>query len=72
MNEKLDQIEKNQMWQFIPRSINKNGIGTKWVFRNILNENGCILRNSAKMVYRGYDQVEGIDYEDNFALVARL
>ena len=34
MNEELDQIEKNQTWELVPRPANKNIIGTKWVFWN--------------------------------------
>ena len=38
MDEELDQIEKNDTWEQVPRPKNKNVIGTKWVFRNKLNE----------------------------------
>jgi hypothetical protein len=34
----LNQIEKNETWELVPRPTNKNVIGTKWVFRNKLNE----------------------------------
>lgn len=34
MNEQLPQIKKNQTWELVPRVVEKNGIGTKWVFRN--------------------------------------
>jgi hypothetical protein len=40
MDEELDQIEKNDNWELVPRPKNKNVIGTKWVFRNKLNEDG--------------------------------
>ena len=40
MNEELYQIEKNDTWELVPRPKNKNVIGTKWVFRNKLNEDG--------------------------------
>jgi len=40
MDEELDQIEKNDTWELVPRPKNKNVIGTKWVFRNKLNEDG--------------------------------
>jgi hypothetical protein len=40
MNEELDQIEKNDTWELVPRPKNKNVINTKWVFRNKLNEDG--------------------------------
>ena len=40
MNEEIKQIEKNKTWTFLPRPKDKNVIGTKWVFRNKLNEDG--------------------------------
>jgi hypothetical protein len=40
MDEELDQIDKNDTWELVPRPKNKNVISTKWVFRNKLNEDG--------------------------------
>eukprot|EP00253_Pinus_taeda_P028508 PITA_28508 len=37
MNEELDQIEKNNTWELVPRPNDKNVIGTKWIFKNKLN-----------------------------------
>ena len=42
------------------------------MFRNKLDENGIIIRNDARLVAQWYNQQEGIDYEETFALVARL
>ena len=38
MNEELDQIEKNNTWELVPRPEDKNVIGSKWVFKNKMNE----------------------------------
>ncbi|GJW29651.1 retrovirus-related pol polyprotein from transposon TNT 1-94 [Tanacetum coccineum] len=45
---------------------------TKWVFRNKLDENGIVSRNKAKLVAQGYNQQEGIYYDETYASVARL
>jgi hypothetical protein len=72
MDEELDQIEKNDTWELVPRPKNKNVIGTKWVFRNKLNEDGQVTRNKARLVCKGYAQIEGIDFEETYAPVARM
>ena len=71
MNEEIEQIEKNNTWTLVPRPKDKNVIGTKWGFRNKLNENGEVKRNKERLVYKGYDQ-EGVDYGETFAPVERL
>jgi hypothetical protein len=40
MDKELDQIERNDNWESVPRPRYKNVISTKWVFRNKLNEDG--------------------------------
>jgi hypothetical protein len=72
MDEELDQIEKNDTWELVPRLKSKNAIGTKQVFRNKLNEYGQVTRNKAILVCKGYTQVEGIDFEETFAPVSRM
>jgi hypothetical protein len=72
MDEELDQIEKNDTWELVPRPKNKNVIGTKWVFMNKLNEDGQVTRNKGRLVCKGYAQIEGIDFEETFAPVARM
>jgi hypothetical protein len=40
MNEELDQIEKNNTRELVPRPEDKNVIGSKWVLWNKINEKG--------------------------------
>ena len=70
MDESNERI--NNTWELVPRPLNKNVNGAKWVFRNKLDETGNITRNKPRLVCKGYAQVEGIDYGETCAHVARM
>ena len=72
MHEELEQFERNGVWNLVPRPEHQTIIGTKWIFKNKLNEEGKIIRNKARLVAQGYVQEEGINYEETYAPVARL
>ncbi|GKC63163.1 retrovirus-related pol polyprotein from transposon TNT 1-94 [Tanacetum coccineum] len=63
---------RSQAQDHIPLPMSQFVIGTKWVFRNKLDENGIVSRNKARLVAQGYNQQEGIDYDETYAQVARL
>ncbi|GKB96672.1 retrovirus-related pol polyprotein from transposon TNT 1-94 [Tanacetum coccineum] len=48
MQEELNQFIANEVWELVPQSRNMTLIGTKWVFRNKLDENGIVSRNKAR------------------------
>jgi hypothetical protein len=72
MNDELDQIEKNNTWEMVQRPKGKNIIGSKWIFKNKLNEQGQVIKNKARLVCKGYARIEGMDFGETFAPVARL
>ena len=72
MNDELDQIDKSQNLEPVPRTKGMNVIGTKSIFKNKFNEHVHVTRNKARLVCKGYTQVEGVDFEETFAPVGRL
>ncbi|WKA07524.1 hypothetical protein VitviT2T_025341 [Vitis vinifera] len=72
MQDELNQFERSEVWELVSRPSNQSVIGTRWVFRNKMDENGTIVRNKARLVVQGFNQEEMIDYEETFAPVARL
>ncbi|GJU86543.1 retrovirus-related pol polyprotein from transposon TNT 1-94 [Tanacetum coccineum] len=66
MQEELNQFIANDVWELVPQPKNMTIIGTKWVFRNKLDENGIVSRNKARLVAQGYNQQEGINYDETY------
>ena len=56
MQEELNQFERNNVWELVPRLKDQSVIGTKWIFKNKSDENGDIFRNKARLVAQGYNQ----------------
>ncbi|GKC27792.1 retrovirus-related pol polyprotein from transposon TNT 1-94 [Tanacetum coccineum] len=72
MQDELNQFAKNKVWTLVPTPYGKTIIGSKWVFRNKRDETGIVIENKARLIAQGYNQQEGIDYDETFALVVRL
>ena len=72
MQEELAEFKWNAVWKLIPKPKGHTIVGTRWVFRNKLDELGAVIRNKARLVAQGYHQQEWIDYDETFAPVARI
>ncbi|GKB34481.1 putative ribonuclease H-like domain-containing protein [Tanacetum coccineum] len=72
MQDELLQFKLLNVWTLVDLPRDKWAIGTKWVFRNKKDERGIVVKNKARLVAQGHTQEEGIDYDEVFALVARI
>nr|GEW20783.1 retrovirus-related Pol polyprotein from transposon TNT 1-94 [Tanacetum cinerariifolium] len=72
MQEELNEFERLEVWELIPRPDKVIVIILKWIYKVKLDALGGILKNKARLVARGYHQEEGIDFDESFAPVARL
>ena len=65
-------VFKNHTWEVIDLPIRKKPVRCKWVFTIKFKVDGSIERYKAKLVAKGYTQTFGIDYQETFALVAKM
>nr|GEU32921.1 retrovirus-related Pol polyprotein from transposon TNT 1-94 [Tanacetum cinerariifolium] len=72
MQAELNEFEHLKVWELVPRLDCVMAITLKWIYKVKLNKLGGVLKNKARLVTRGYRQKEGIEFEESFALVARL
>ncbi|GJS11772.1 retrovirus-related pol polyprotein from transposon TNT 1-94 [Tanacetum coccineum] len=72
MQEELHQFHQLDVWELVDRPLCKNVINLKWIWKNKCDEEQTVIRNKARVVTKGYNQQEGIDFEESFALVARI
>jgi len=56
MQDELNNFDRNNVWNLVPRPKDCSVIGTKWVFCNKLDESGIAIRNKARLVAQGYNQ----------------
>ena len=62
MQEELNQFTRNDVWDLVLKQKGFNIIGTKWVFRSKLSEQGEVVRKKARLIAQGYSHQEGMDY----------
>nr|GEX57167.1 copia protein [Tanacetum cinerariifolium] len=72
MQEELNEFERLEVWELVPRPDKVMVITLKWIYKMKLDELGVILKNKARLVASGYRQEEGIDFEESFSPIARL
>nr|GFB54871.1 retrovirus-related Pol polyprotein from transposon TNT 1-94 [Tanacetum cinerariifolium] len=72
MQEEIFQFKRLDVWVLVPAPDNITPLTLKWLFKNKHDEEKTVIRNKSCLVVRGYRQEEGYDYEESFALVARM
>lgn len=68
----LESLKSAGTWDVVERPANVNVVDSKWVFRLKKDAKGRVIKWKARLVARGFTQVQGVDYFETFAPVARL
>ncbi|GJT59173.1 retrovirus-related pol polyprotein from transposon TNT 1-94 [Tanacetum coccineum] len=72
MQEELHQFERLSVWEVVERPVGRNIIGVKWLWKNKTDAENTVIRNKSRLIAKEYHREEGIEFEESFALMARL
>ncbi|KAK0592711.1 hypothetical protein LWI29_024077 [Acer saccharum] len=71
MKDEMKSLISNQTWELAKLPEGKKALQNKWVFR-IKEEHDGSKRYKARLVVKGFQQIEGIDYSEIFSPVVKL
>lgn len=71
MQEEVDSLIANGTWTLVDLPSNAYALGGKWVYKLKRGPAGEIVRHKARWVVRGFEQREGVDFNETFASVVK-
>ncbi|CAN1807780.1 Retrovirus-related Pol polyprotein from transposon TNT 1-94 [Linum perenne] len=71
MKEEMNSLNSNQTWELAELPAGKKALHNKWVYR-VKEEHDGSKRYKARLVVKGFQQKEGIDYTEIFSPVVKL
>jgi transposase InsO family protein len=71
MRSEHESLQDNNTWSLVARPTDKRILSGKWVYKLKRGASGELLRYKARWVVRGFEQTEGIDYNETFASVVK-
>ncbi|GJQ93957.1 putative RNA-directed DNA polymerase [Tanacetum coccineum] len=72
MNQEIEALNRNNTWEITDLPKGRKAIGSKWVWKVKYKSNGDIERFKARVVAKGFNQKEGIDYDETFSPVVKI
>lgn len=71
MVEELASLQEKGTGILTPLPPGRKAVGSRWVYAYKYDEGGQIVRHKARLVAQGFSQIEGLDYNETFAPVAK-
>jgi hypothetical protein len=71
MQDEVNSLKENNTWYIVDRPKDRAVLSGKWVYRHKRGPNREVIRYKSRWVVRGFEQREGLDYNDTFASVVK-
>lgn len=71
MRKEIKSINDNKTWSFTPLPPGHHEISIKWVYKVKIKANGTSQKKKSRLIVQGFEQKEGLDYEETFAPVVK-
>ncbi|BBH09462.1 hypothetical protein Prudu_021967 [Prunus dulcis] len=67
--EEIEALHTQCTWDLVPLPVDKNIVGSRWVYRVKKNSDGSVARHNAHLVAQGFSQAPGVDFSETFSLL---
>ena len=72
MKSEIGSMYENKVWTLVDLPDDRRPIENKWIFKKKTDADGNVTVYKARLVVKGFQQVQGVDYDETFSPVAML
>ena len=72
MNSEIGSMYENKVWTLVDLPDDRQAIENKWISKRKTGADGTVTIFKARIVAKGFRQVQGVDYDEIFSLISML
>ena len=72
MKSEMGSMYENKVWTLIDLPNDQQAIEIKWIFKRKTDADSSVTIYKARIVAKGFRQVQGVDYDESFSLISML
>ncbi|KFY97995.1 hypothetical protein V500_01823 [Pseudogymnoascus sp. VKM F-4518 (FW-2643)] len=71
MQDEYHSLIENSTWEVVDLPQGRRPLSTRWVFKRKMGPSGTILKHKARFVACGFEQQQGVDFDETYASVVK-